>query len=544
MATTTHSSNPGFLLTWAQRYKIGTRLLVGFSIPLLLFMAFGSWVWTSLSSVQNRIEVDMTEQVYLALHAKDLERDVIQVQQWLSDISATRGLDGLDDGFAEAAQSRDSFFKVLGEIEALFTKQHNQTELQTVKRLRVSFDNYYAAGTAMAKAYVSGGPSAGNPLMGQFDEASEALQVDLQKLVTDSVKNMKSGEQAVANETHQLRMVGLALCAGVALVSVAISLSTTKSIVNPIRYTAGVLQRVAKGDLAFSMSVHGNDEVAEMTESLSHMRERLAHVIGKMQRNADVVSSASLQIAQGNLDLSRRTEEQSSALHETSSSAAELGVNVTQSADQANEANRLARQATDVASKAGEVVKAMVTTMEDIQTSSKKISDIIGLIDSIAFQTNILALNAAVEAARAGDHGRGFAVVASEVRNLAGRSAEAAKEIRLLIGDSVTRVKTGTELATAAGATLDTAVDSIQKVSRMMTEMATATREENLGIQQIETAIHQLDSATQENASLVEEMARASESLRDEASALNDLAATFKVEHVSFTSHNRLALAS
>ena len=268
------------------------------------------------------------------------------------------------------------------------------------------------------------------------------------------------------------------------------------------------------------------------------MQENLAQMAGNVRSGSESVATASAQIAQGNNDLSQRTEEQASALEETAATMEQLSTNVRNNADNASKANELAVNASQVALKGGEVVNEVVQTMKGINDSSKRIADIIGVIDGIAFQTNILALNAAVEAARAGEQGRGFAVVATEVRSLAGRSADAAKEIKGLINASVERVEQGTTLVDQAGVTMSEVVDSIKLVTQIMGEISAASSEQSLGMHQIDEAIHQMDTVTQQNAALVEEMASAATSLTEQARTLVDSVGVFKIAGYSAGSHS------
>ena len=291
-----------------------------------------------------------------------------------------------------------------------------------------------------------------------------------------------------------------------------------------------VAQTVAAGDLTQPVHVHGNDELASLMTALKVMQARLASLVSQVRSGVDSVGTASHEIARGNADLSSRTEQTASNLQQTASSMEQLTGTVKQSADSARQANQLAASATQVAQRGGSVVSQVVATMEQINTSSKKIADIIGVIDSIAFQTNILALNAAVEAARAGEQGRGFAVVASEVRNLAQRSAEAAKEIKGLIGASVHNVESGSKLVADAGATMNEIVASVQRVTDIIGEITAAASEQSDGIGQVNTAVTQLDQMTQQNAALVEQSAAAAQSLKDQAQRLSAVIATFKVD--------------
>ena len=287
---------------------------------------------------------------------------------------------------------------------------------------------------------------------------------------------------------------------------------------------------VAHGDLSIAIELRPGDTSSVMA-SMHAMRDSLAHTVGAVRQNAENVAAASHQIAQGNLDLSQRTEEQAAALQETAASMEELSATVRQNADNARQANQLALNASSVAVKGGEVVGQVVDTMKGINDSSKKIADIVSVIDGIAFQTNILALNAAVEAARAGEQGRGFAVVASEVRSLAGRSADAAKEIKSLINASVERVDRGTVLVDQAGATMTELVNSIRRVTDIMGEISAASIEQSAGVAQVGNAVAQMDQATQQNAALVEESAAAAESLKGQAQEMLNAVLVFKLRH-------------
>ena len=290
-----------------------------------------------------------------------------------------------------------------------------------------------------------------------------------------------------------------------------------------------ITDSVAQGDLTVPIDARGKDEIAQLLGGLTTMRDNLAQVVSGVRGNAQGVASASAEIASGNNDLSMRTEQQASALQETAASMEELSSTVKQNADNARQANQLAMSASTVAGQGGDVVAEVVTTMKGINDSSKKIADIISVIDGIAFQTNILALNAAVEAARAGEQGRGFAVVAGEVRSLAQRSAEAAKEIKALITASVERVEEGTQLVDKAGTTMTEVVGAIRRVTDIMGEISAASSEQSTGVSQVGEAVTQMDQVTQQNAALVEEMAAAASSLSQQADALVGAVAVFKL---------------
>jgi methyl-accepting chemotaxis protein len=304
----------------------------------------------------------------------------------------------------------------------------------------------------------------------------------------------------------------------------------SSSIVRPIRQARALAQAIAGGDLTQHIDVQGRDEAAELLQALQAMQQSLARLVGQVRESSESIQTASAEVASGNQDLSQRTEQAAGSLQQTASAMEQLTGTVRQSADAAAQANQLAASASQVASRGGAVVGQVVSTMDDINTSSKKIADIIGVIDGIAFQTNILALNAAVEAARAGEQGRGFAVVAGEVRSLAQRSAEAAREIKTLIGSSVDKVETGARLVQDAGSTMSEIVASVQRVSDIIGEITAATAEQSGGIGQINGSVNQLDQMTQQNAALVEQSAAAAESMKQQAHMLAEVVSAFRVE--------------
>ena len=328
---------------------------------------------------------------------------------------------------------------------------------------------------------------------------------------------------------EQSRITAIAaIVLGIGL-AVAFGLALVRGISRSLQQASALSQAVAEGDLTTQVDTHGKDEVALVLQSLATMQTHLGHIVLQVRQGSESVSVASSQIEQGNQDLSTRTESQASALEETAASMEELSSTVRQNADNARQANQLAQSASTVAVQGGEVVAQVVDTMKGINESSKKIADIISVIDGIAFQTNILALNAAVEAARAGEQGRGFAVVAGEVRSLAQRSAAAAKEIKDLITDSVQRVEDGSALVNRAGTTMTEVVGSIRRVTDIMGEISAASAEQSSGVGQVGEAVTQMDQATQQNAALVEEMAAAASSLRLQAQNLVQTVAVFKV---------------
>ena len=331
---------------------------------------------------------------------------------------------------------------------------------------------------------------------------------------------------------HDLRRLQFIVAGAMLMLLVAgalLTLAVARSVLLPVHQALRVARAVANGDLSVDVPMRGNNEIGRLMRALASMKDNLAQVVGGVRVTAEGVATASAQIAQGNNDLSQRTEQQASALEQTAAAMEQLSATVKQNADNAKQANQLALSASAVAIQGGDVVGQVVSTMKGINDSSKKIADILSVIDSIAFQTNILALNAAVEAARAGEQGRGFAVVASEVRSLAGRSADAAREIKSLISASVERVAQGTALVDRAGATMTEVVSSIKRVTDIMGEISAASTEQSAGVSQIGEAISQMDHATQQNAALVEQSAAAAESLTQQARQLVQAVAVFKL---------------
>ena len=350
----------------------------------------------------------------------------------------------------------------------------------------------------------------------------------------------EDGAQAVA-AADWARWIVIATGLIAAALGMGLAWVITRSITRPLVQAVGVAQSVAQGQLGNAMAIDRSDETGDLLQTLQAMDQSLVQIVTNVRQGSDAIATATTQIATGNLDLSGRTEEQASALEQTTAAMHELSGTVAQNYESGKQASALAETAVQVAMRGGKVVAEVVDTMEAINTSSRKIADIIGIIDSIAFQTNILALNAAVEAARAGEQGRGFAVVASEVRALAGRSADAAREIKGLIAESVGNVSNGSTQVEKAGSTMDEIVVSVRRVADIMREMSKASQDQTVGIAQINQAMQQMDQVTQENAALVEEAAAAAQSLQSQAQALVQ---TVSVFHTPASSQPQYALGA
>ncbi|KHA80153.1 membrane protein [Janthinobacterium lividum] len=352
----------------------------------------------------------------------------------------------------------------------------------------------------------------------------------LKKLELLEAKLLDETAAQIRSRYENGRMLLISLGVVAILLGIACAYWITRSITRPITRAVEVAEAVSAGDLTSHIVVESRDETGQLMHALKNMNDKLVSIVGQVRAGTESISTASSEIAAGNLDLSSRTEEQASSLEETASSMEELTSTVKLNADNARSANQLAIDASQIASKGGVVVSEVVSTMGSINDSSRKIVDIISVIDAIAFQTNILALNAAVEAARAGEQGRGFAVVASEVRNLAQRSSAAAKEIKGLIDDSVQKVEAGSQLVDKAGRTMDEIVQSISHVTQIMNQITDASDEQRAGIEQVNQAIGQMDQVTQQNAALVEEAAAAAESMQEQAAKLADVVGLFKLD--------------
>ncbi|CAB3878288.1 methyl-accepting chemotaxis protein [Achromobacter animicus] len=373
-----------------------------------------------------------------------------------------------------------------------------------------------------------------DPRVAEIEKRVIVASQKLDDLMTSlAISKEKSAERSVQEGTDlygTVRAIMIALAVAGVAIGMLLGLLVTRGIVRPLTEAVSAARQVAAGDLTTDIRVVTRDETGDLMGALKAMNESLARIVKDVRDGCENIASASSQIAQGNADLSQRTEEQASSLEETAASMEELTSTVQQNANNASEADRLVSQASNVAVRGGEVVEGVVQTMSAISDSSRRIADITGVIDGIAFQTNILALNAAVEAARAGEQGRGFAVVAGEVRTLAQRSAVAAKEIKALIDESVTRVEGGSRQVDEAGRTMREVVDSVRQVATLVREISGASEEQSTGIGQVNQAVSQMDTVTQQNAALVEEAAAAAASMQEQATRLAQEVRRFKVD--------------
>ena len=507
--------------------KVGVRLGLGFGVLVLLLAGIVFLGITRLSVVNDGTHLIVKNRYPQVIEAYTIIGGVNQIAR------ATRNMVILSDQ-EEVKKERSRVEAARTQIKEEFEKLEKSTRTEKGKELlKAALDTRekYVAGQIELIKLIDGGDKEGakNFLMGKMREAQGVYLERINAMIKYQSENLeKAGKEAV-EAYHSGRNLMLMLAGLAALLACAIAFWVTRSITRPLNEAVGVAQKVAAGDLTSTVEVKSKDETGVLLQALKNMNESLAKIVGEVRASSEAIGSGTKQIASGNADLSQRTEEQASSLEETASSMEELTSTVKQNAENAKQANQLAAAATGVAVKGGQVVGQVVETMSSINESSKKVVDIISVIDGIAFQTNILALNAAVEAARAGEQGRGFAVVASEVRNLAQRSAAAAKEIKALIGDSVDKVGAGTKLVDEAGKTMEEIVTSVKRVTDIMSEITAASQEQSAGIEQVNQAITQMDEVTQQNAALVEEAAAAAESLEEQAQNLTQAVSVFKL---------------
>ena len=505
---------------------IGTRLGFGFGLVLFLLVVLALASLSRMANIHSSLDKVINGNNVVTKELNDMRQSVMLVAVAVRNMSVMTNEDEVN---AEA--------KIIGTANAEYSES-----VATLSKM-IKDD----AGKAML-GKIAAGQSATAPGIERASMLAKKQGDVIPVLLSSVVPHQRTWLEAIdemirhqdklsaatsaeANDAYDnALLLTLVLAAAALAVGAFIAWYVTRSITGPLRGAVNVARRVADGDLTTKVRVESEDETGQLFAALRDMNESLMRIVGEVRNGTDTITTASSEIAHGNMDLSSRTESQASSLQMTASSMEELTSTVKHNADNANQANKLAATASEVALKGGDVVSQVVNTMGSINESSKKIVDIIGVIDGIAFQTNILALNAAVEAARAGEQGRGFAVVASEVRNLAQRSAAAAKEIKALISDSVEKVGVGAKLVDQAGSTMDEVVSSVRHVTDIISEIAAASHEQTAGIEQINQAIIQMDNVTQQNAALVEQAAAAATSLQEQASNLSMVVSVFKLQ--------------
>ncbi|WP_182286455.1 methyl-accepting chemotaxis protein [Comamonas testosteroni] len=518
-------------------WRVGTKLGVSFTALVFFSALLGLVAWLQLSSIHaagREVSEVALPSVY---NAASMRSEYNRLRRHEAGIATARTLVEIE-GYEQQIQQR---LKTIAEQEKVVN------DLIASQPLREAYEGYQANKANFLKLHEQllarardGDYNTVDSQAGMADElglffaglseqAFSQLAESTGKLMTLQLENAAQAQKAEKSSFELARYWLLGTLALVVLFAAVVGIAMTRAITAPVATAVELAQAVAAGRLGMVVKNQRRDEMGLLLNALEDMRRQLSSVVQDVRGNAHGVALASSEIAQGNADLSARTESQASALEQTAASMEQLGSTVRQNADNAQTANQMAKNASDVAGRGGDVVAQVVDTMKGINDSSRQIADIIGVIDSIAFQTNILALNAAVEAARAGEQGRGFAVVAGEVRTLAQRSAEAAKEIKQLIHASVERVEQGSQLVDKAGATMAEIVTAIGRVTDIMGEISAASREQSQGVAQVGEAVTQMDQATQQNAALVEQSAAAADSLQRQAKALVDSVAIFQL---------------
>ncbi|WP_183440010.1 methyl-accepting chemotaxis protein [Pseudoduganella violacea] len=508
-------------------FKIGSRLAFGFGLILSLVLVLIVVVLLRFAEIGQTTHTLINEDWVKADKTNVITSSMRTNARRTMELIIVADHQQLDQVFANIAENKKTIDASIQTLDKFVRVDQGKRLLADFKEKR---QRYVASFTQAGQLVKEGKREEAARLV--MTETMPALDAALAPISALSALQKQIADEAGAKTEADIAfadrlMIGMGLA--VVLIGAASAYGITRSITRPLGRAVQIAEVVAAGDLSSHIEVSGSDETAQLLQALKNMNESLVRIVSDVRSGTDTIATASSQIAAGNLDLSSRTEQQASSLEETASSMEQLTSTVWQNADHAKQANQLAASAALAAGKGGEVVSQVVATMDSINASSKKIVDIIGVIDSIAFQTNILALNAAVEAARAGEQGRGFAVVASEVRNLAQRSAAAAKEIKELIDDSVGRVESGSKLVGEAGATMQDIVQSIQRVTDIMSDITAASTEQAQGIEQINRAVTEMDTVTQQNAALVEEASAAAQAMQDQAGNLSHMVSVFKL---------------
>src|SRR5450830_877437 len=515
-------------MKWFYDLKIAKKLILSFSVILLLVAALGAFALMQVSKVNEASGEIATNWLPSIRTLADIKLSLSRARSMeLQYISATT-----PERAAEAGASAMKQLSLLASNQKLYLTQISEPEEKDVySQAEKNIQTFVDEHSKIIALAAAGKKDEALILLNGASTTSYRQAIDLlEKLVVVNEKGAVSSH-ALSDETYvNAKIMISTLLACTILLALCLAAWVARIVSRPLVEALEVAKRVANGDLTAEIEAHSKDETGELMLALKSMNANLLKIVGEVRTGTETIHTASSEIASGNLDLSSRTEAQAGSLEETASAMEELTSTVKQNADNARQANQLAVSASEIAVEGGNVVGKVVSTMEAINVSSRKIVDIISVIDSIAFQTNILALNAAVEAARAGEQGRGFAVVASEVRNLAQRSAAAAKEIKTLIDDSVDKVASGSRLVEQAGATMSKVVGSVQSANTLVREINTASQQQAAGIKEVNQAIVQMDGVTQQNAALVEEAAAAAHSLEDQARNLKQLVTIFKLK--------------
>jgi methyl-accepting chemotaxis protein len=507
--------------------KIGQRLALGFGMILALLVLVTATGLSNMNTLNNTVDNIVNGNNLRLQAANDMREAQRSVTIAVRDIILTEDEAETRRLYEEIGAGWQAYDRADAVLQKMVTRPDMRALLGKITDARTTSAPLIAQAAELGK--LNKQAEGFEVLKSKVKPATAAWRNAIAEMIRAQTELNAADQAAGEAEYGKARVVLYAVAAAAILLAVVIAWRITRSITGPMREAVRIATTVAAGDLTSRIEVDSKDETGELLAALKAMNESLRTIVHQVRDGTRTLATATDEIATGNLDLSSRTEQQASALEETASSMEELTSTVKQNAENARQANQLVQSASDVAVRGGSVVAAVVTTMGSINESASRIVDIIGVIDGIAFQTNILALNAAVEAARAGEQGRGFAVVASEVRNLAQRSASAAKEIKTLIDDSVGKVNEGSRLVHEAGSTMEDVVGSVRRVTDIMAEITAASQEQEAGIEQINQAVSEMDAVTQQNAALVEEAAAAAQSLQDQSGELEQMVSTFRL---------------
>ena len=550
--------------------KIRTRLLLAFGSIMFLVAILFSIIFVLSNDIRHNAELAKDESILFDGYAQEMKRDIIQVQQWISDISATRALDGLDDGFTEAEKNKESFLEKAAHFKAMYTRENDPQSLRNIKQIEEAMEAYYKQGVKMAQAYIDEGPSGGNKLMGAFDAAAEKLSGLAEPFVAQQANELNA--EMVATIADIKNLILSTVIGGLLLLTLAIvaTIHLTRAIVNPIDRTVYMIQEMGQGHLSARLNLGRMDEIGLLADTMDKFadglqnetvqaltmlangdltfeatpkdeRDAIGNALKKTGKDlnklvveintaAEQISVGSNQVSDSSQILAQGASEQASSLEEISSAMTEMASQTKMTADNAREAEKLSSTASAAAEAGNEQMQQMVEAMDEIRSAGQSVANVIKVIDEIAFQTNMLALNAAVEAAHAGQHGKGFAVVAEEVRNLAARSAKAAKETEELIAGSVSKTENGAAIADQTATALEEIMAGVSQTSELVASIAEASQEQSLGITQVTQGLEQIDQVTQQNSASAEEGAAAAEELSGQAAQLRQMLQKFKLE--------------
>ncbi|MEI7841780.1 MAG: methyl-accepting chemotaxis protein [Gallionellaceae bacterium] len=513
--------------------KVSHRLLLGFSLPIAMFVLFGIWLQLAMTNIASHVTEAQSESVPFALVAKNMEKEVIQVQQWLTDISATRGQDGLDDGFKKAEENRAGFYSDVAAFSKMYTSKNNQEKLKQIADIKTDFDHYYATGVKMARGYIDGGTAEGNRFMGEFDKASESLQNALTPFIDHQMKEMETS----LVESERQTQFAQKLAAGTLILVIALALLISRfvslSIIRPLEDLQSTISQVEeKSDFTLQVPVHGRDELAVTGQAFNHLIDRIRDIIRQTRASVDEVANISHDLSRATARAKEVASRQSDAATMVSTASEEISAAISEIVQQSNDSEALSEQGRQQAKEAFDItqqektdmtatasaIKESAANVSQLSESSGKISGIVTAIKEIADQTNLLALNAAIEAARAGEQGRGFAVVADEVRKLAERTAGSTEEISKLIasiqteiGHVVEAMHGADQMAAHSVETAEVAASALVKVENngvqintRLKEIALSTKESNLAIQDISLQIERIAQMTEESSAAAE----------------------------------------